>query len=164
MKGREKEREKNINVWWTLKCPLLGTWLTTKACALGWESNQQPFGSQSSAQSTDPHEPELEFFLLFIYSCPHFPLITLPHLTHPQLSHSVLPSTPLSLSFIYVPWQPFPFIPLLYPSSLPSGYCPFVLYFHVSDSIWLTSLLCWLGSTYRWDHMVFVFHRLVYFT
>ena len=32
--GREKEREKNINVWLPLGCPLLGTWPATQACAL----------------------------------------------------------------------------------------------------------------------------------
>ena len=32
--GKEKERERNINVWWPLTCPLLGTWPTTQACAL----------------------------------------------------------------------------------------------------------------------------------
>ena len=33
-RGREKERERNINVWLPLAGPLLGTWLTTRACAL----------------------------------------------------------------------------------------------------------------------------------
>ena len=32
--GREKEREKNINVWLPLTHPLLGTWPATQACAL----------------------------------------------------------------------------------------------------------------------------------
>ena len=32
--GREKERERNINVWLPLTCPLLGTWPVTQACAL----------------------------------------------------------------------------------------------------------------------------------
>ena len=31
---REKERERNINVWLLLTCPLLGYWPTTQACAL----------------------------------------------------------------------------------------------------------------------------------
>ena len=44
--GREEERERNINVWLPLTRPLLGTWPATQACALDWESNQQPFGSQ----------------------------------------------------------------------------------------------------------------------
>ena len=32
--GREKERERNINVCLPLACPTLGTWPTTQACAL----------------------------------------------------------------------------------------------------------------------------------
>ena len=32
--GREKERERNINVWLSLECPLLGTRPTTQAFAL----------------------------------------------------------------------------------------------------------------------------------
>ena len=32
--GREKERERNINVWLPLVHPLLGTWVATQACAL----------------------------------------------------------------------------------------------------------------------------------
>ena len=38
-----------------------------------------------------------------------------------------------------------------------------VSYFHVSGSILLACLFCWLGSTYRWDHMVFTFYHLAYF-
>ena len=38
--GREKERERNINVWLPLTCPLLGTWPATQACDPGWEMNQ----------------------------------------------------------------------------------------------------------------------------
>ena len=38
---REKERERNINVWLPVMCPLLGTWPATQACALtgNWTSN-----------------------------------------------------------------------------------------------------------------------------
>ena len=32
--GREKKRERNINVWVPLRGPLLGTWPATQACAL----------------------------------------------------------------------------------------------------------------------------------
>ena len=32
--GRAKERERNINVWLPLMCPLLGIWPATQACAL----------------------------------------------------------------------------------------------------------------------------------
>ena len=31
---KEKEQERNINVWLPLEWPLLGTWPTTQACAL----------------------------------------------------------------------------------------------------------------------------------
>ena len=33
-KGREKERERGINVWLPLTYPLSGTWPVTQACAL----------------------------------------------------------------------------------------------------------------------------------
>ena len=49
-KGREKERERNINVWLPLAHPPLGTWPTAQACALDWESNRRPFNSQASTQ------------------------------------------------------------------------------------------------------------------
>ena len=32
--GREKKRERNINMWLPLMCPQLGTWPTTQACTL----------------------------------------------------------------------------------------------------------------------------------
>ena len=37
--GREKERERNINVWLPLAHSPVGTWPTTQPCALDWESN-----------------------------------------------------------------------------------------------------------------------------
>ena len=55
--GREKEREGNINVWLPLVHPPLGTWPSTQACALDWESNWQPSGSEGGTQSTEPHQP-----------------------------------------------------------------------------------------------------------
>ena len=30
----EEKKERNINVWLPLVCPLLGTWLATQACSL----------------------------------------------------------------------------------------------------------------------------------
>ena len=42
--GREKVRERNINVWLARMCP-------------DGESNQRPFGSQVGTQSTEPHQP-----------------------------------------------------------------------------------------------------------
>ena len=46
---REKQRKRNIHVWWPLMLPLLGTWPATQACAL------------TGNQTDDPlvHRPEL---------------------------------------------------------------------------------------------------------
>ena len=52
---KEKERERNTNVWLSLMRPLLGTWPTTQACALTGNGT----GSQAGAQSTEPHQPGL---------------------------------------------------------------------------------------------------------
>ena len=67
-------------------------------------------------------------------------------------------------SFIHVLWlipapsfhQSFP-LPFLWQLSV----CPC---FHVSGSVLFASLFCSLDSSYKWDHMVFVFYRLAYFT
>ena len=64
--GKEKERKRNINVWLPLTHPQLGSWPTTQACALDWESNQQPFDSQAGTQSTEPHQPGCSVFLFDI--------------------------------------------------------------------------------------------------
>ena len=53
---REKERERNSNVWLPLACPILGTMTRNPGMCPDWESNQQPFGSQVGAQSTEPHQ------------------------------------------------------------------------------------------------------------
>ena len=39
---------------------LLATWPASQARALDWESNQQPFGLQAHAQSTELHQPGLK--------------------------------------------------------------------------------------------------------
>ena len=59
-RGRE-EGERNINVWLSVTCPPLETWPANQACALDWELNLQPFGSQAGIQSTEPHEPGIFF-------------------------------------------------------------------------------------------------------
>ena len=41
-KGREKERERNINMWLPLSCLLLGTWPATQACALTGNQTGDP--------------------------------------------------------------------------------------------------------------------------
>ena len=50
-KGRQKERKRNINVWLPLTCPLLGTWPSTQASALDWESNWRLSDSQAGSQA-----------------------------------------------------------------------------------------------------------------
>ena len=42
MEGKEKERERNINVWWPLACPQLGTWPTSQAFALTGNQTGNP--------------------------------------------------------------------------------------------------------------------------
>ena len=61
--GLEREGEK---LWLPPGHPLLGTWPTTQACALHWESNPQPFGLQASAQSTKPRQLGLMFSLMLV--------------------------------------------------------------------------------------------------
>ena len=65
-----------------------------------------------------------------------------PHPTHPCLPPLILhPFGFIHVSFIHVPWWPFPFFPII-----PSGYCQFVLYFSVSGYILFAWLFCWLGE------------------
>ena len=62
--GREKERERNIDVWSPLTHPLLGTCPASQACAL---TGNWPFGLQASTQSTELHQPGL-FLILYTSS------------------------------------------------------------------------------------------------
>ena len=106
----------------------------------------------------------------FLYCCsiilvPIFPPLLSPALPTPHpptfnpslqvVCPRVLYACSLTILLLLSPIIPFP---------QPSGYCQFVLYFHVSGSILLAFFFCWLGSTFRWDHMVFVFHCVTYFT
>ena len=55
--GREKERERNINCVVASRVSPPGSQPAAQACALDWESNQRPFGSQASGtQSIKPHQ------------------------------------------------------------------------------------------------------------
>ena len=60
--GREKDRERNINVWLPLARPLLGMWPVTQACALTGNRTGDPLVLQDSTQSTEPHQPGHEAF------------------------------------------------------------------------------------------------------
>ena len=64
--GREGEREENIHVRERHQSaashtPTTGDLAHNPGMCLDWESNQQPFGSQASAQSTEPHQPGLSY-------------------------------------------------------------------------------------------------------
>ena len=67
--GKEKEREKNIDVWekhpLVASVPPAGDLAHNPGMCPDWESNQQPFGSQANTQSTEPHQPghKITFYL-----------------------------------------------------------------------------------------------------
>ena len=65
MEGREKERERNINVWLPLTHPLLGTWPATQACALTGnpDSNCLVHRPRPNAPSTELHQPGPALFI-----------------------------------------------------------------------------------------------------
>ena len=45
--GKEKDRERNINVWLPLAHPLLGTWPASQACALTGNQTGDPLFHRS---------------------------------------------------------------------------------------------------------------------
>ena len=102
------------------------------------------------------------YLLLFNYSCPTFFPVALPCSTHSPLLYPLpqqsIPS-PLSMSMgpldILLDLS-LPLLSAVTPVPFPSGHWQLVFYFHVSDSILLFCLFCWLGFSYRWDYMVFV--------
>ena len=63
-RGREGEREgeKHQCVVASYASPIGDLACNPRMCP-DWESNQWPFGSQASTQSTDPHQPELLFLI-----------------------------------------------------------------------------------------------------
>ena len=64
---KEREKERNINVWLPLTRPLVGTWPTTQACALtgNWTSN---LWFTACTQSTKLHQPGLLLHFCLLYS------------------------------------------------------------------------------------------------
>ena len=102
----------------------------------------------------------LFFLLLFKYSCVHFPPPLSLAPPTPTSHTQSFPSLALSLCPLYLFLDNLsPSFPLLPPLSLLSVCSLF-------QCLWLyfACLFCWLVSTSRWDHMVFIFHHLAYFT
>ena len=57
-RGREGEREGEKHHCMVASCtPPAGDLARNPGMYLDWELNQRPFGSQASAQSTEPHQP-----------------------------------------------------------------------------------------------------------
>ena len=99
--------------------------------------------------------------LLFKYSCLHFHPTTAPPIpaSHPwTYPFWLCPCVPYTCSLMALPlFSPIiPLSPPLWLLSVSSLFQCLWLYF--------ACLLCWLGSTYRWDCMVLVFHCQAYFT
>ena len=67
--GREKERERNISVF-ASHVPTSRDLPNNPGMCPDWESNQWPFASQAGAQSTEPHQPGLIFFIYLKQGCP----------------------------------------------------------------------------------------------
>ena len=103
---------------------------------------------------------------LFYYSCPIIPPIAVHFPTQPWLSQAIPTLLFTSMSHLYMFLdQTLPrCTPSYPPCSISSGHCQSVFCFHASVSTLLICLFCSLGSTYRKNHMVFVFHCLAYFT
>ena len=61
---REKERERNINMWLLLVCPLLSIWPTTQACALAGNRTNDLFVRRLVFNPLEPHQPELNIIFI----------------------------------------------------------------------------------------------------
>ena len=122
---------------------------------------------------TGPGKAKGYFLCTFFYCCSNtVDSVFLPSVPQSQLS-SLTPLIPptlipphlvLSMCLLYMFHRSLAPFPPLIPTDLPCGCCQFLLYFTVSGYIWPASLFCSLGSPYRGDHIVFVFHRLPCFT
>ena len=69
-------------MWFTLTCLLLGIWPSTQACALDWESNQQPFDLKAGTQPlSHTSQGSVTFFTVHFFfsrksrSCTHLPTL-----------------------------------------------------------------------------------------
>ena len=79
--GREKERERNINVWEKHQSvashtPPFGDLARNPAVCPDQESKWRPFGSQACAQSTEPHQPGPDLCFPMCIIVHHFLLVS----------------------------------------------------------------------------------------
>ena len=102
------------------------------------------------------------FIVILLQSSQFFTLCSPP--PSPPPAPTVNPHTVVHVhgSFIHVLCLVLPLPSTIIP--LPSGHCQSVPGLHACGSILLVSLSYSLDSSYRWDHMVFVFRNLAYFT
>ena len=73
--GRKKEKGRNINVWEmhgsvAPHTPPAGDLACNPGMCPDWESNQQTFSSQASAQSTEPHHQPGHHLSVYMSVCP----------------------------------------------------------------------------------------------
>ena len=111
------------------------------------------------------HNVNLMYISIFIFICSFYYYYLLLSHIFPCCSPLLYPlpqqSIPSPLSMSMGPLDilldlSLPLLSAVTPVPFPSGHWQLVFYFHVSDSILLFCLFCWLGFSYRWDYMVFV--------
>ena len=132
--GREKERERNINVWLPLSCPSLGTQPTSQACALTGNQTSDPLVSRLALNPLS-HTSWISNLLLwppfprFFLTICFFPLFFTMHLKTlvPMLINNFIsskfPSTCFCGYLTINTWfislkSSFPTIPLFFPAYL----------------------------------------------
>ena len=88
--GREKEREKNINVWLPLAHPLLGTWPATQTCALSGNRTGDLLVHRPALNPLSHTSQGPQSILNFPLSVLYLPIMLLSPCTFPP----ILPSLP----------------------------------------------------------------------
>ena len=82
--GRDKERERNLNVWLPLMHPQLGTWPATQACALTGSQTSDPLVHRPALNSLS-HTSQGSFPFLLFFNKKWHPLYTnVPGLVFPN--------------------------------------------------------------------------------
>ena len=65
--GKEKERERNINVWLPLAFPLLGTWPTKQACAPTGNWTRNPLLCRPAVNPLNHTSQGINGVIFFVY-------------------------------------------------------------------------------------------------